>query len=186
MKNMVNWTRDASLVSLGISVAVVLLFGAVMVQGSTTISTNVSTGGTLAVTGASTLTGLTTMSAGYVAVGSSTVVGAFTTTGGITGFLSSASSTVNGAFAATGAATLLSTLAVTGDVTLSGGAGGLDITTSNTATSSATIGCVTMYATSTATPVRVVLGTGQVSTTTSAATAAVIGGTMFWTFGACS
>lgn len=73
--NAFGWARNASWFSLGVSVAVVLLFGAIMVQGSTTISTSISTGSTLSVTGLSTLT------AGYVSQASSTVVGAFTTTG---------------------------------------------------------------------------------------------------------
>ena len=65
--------------------------GATLVGAVTTISTNVVTEGTLAVTGLSTLT------AGYVSQASSTVVGAFT---------------------ATGATALGSTLNVTGNTTL--------------------------------------------------------------------
>ncbi|MBI4079811.1 hypothetical protein HY414_01100 [Candidatus Kaiserbacteria bacterium] len=68
MKYIRNFVTSASWFSLGISIAVVLLFGAVMAQGSSTISTNISTDGTLAVTGASTLTGNVTAS-GDISVG---------------------------------------------------------------------------------------------------------------------
>lgn len=57
------------------SVIVGTLFVVAFVEASTTISTNISTEGTLGVTGLSTLT------AGFVSQASSTVVGAFTTTG---------------------------------------------------------------------------------------------------------
>ncbi len=81
--------------------AVVSVFLVVSYAGATTtISTDISTGGALSVTGLSTLT------AGYVAQASSTVTGAFTVSGGAAFF--------NGAVAAT------STLQVTGAVTTYG------------------------------------------------------------------
>jgi len=123
--NIGSLTKNASWFSLGVSVAVVLLFGAIMVQGSTTISANISTGGTLAVTGATTLTG---------------------------------------------------------DVTLDGGSGALTLTTSNTATSTAIIGCIQTYATSTDTAVRLELGSSSAATTTYG-TAGI--GLVAWRYGTC-
>lgn len=70
--------------------------GATLVGAATTISTNVSTGGTLGVTGLSTLT------AGFVSQASSTVVGAFTTTG---------AAALGSTLDVTGATTLASTTA---------------------------------------------------------------------------
>ena len=72
--------------------------GATLVGAATTISTNVSTGGTLGVTGLSTLT------AGFVSQASSTVVGAFTTTG---------AAALGSTLDVTGATTLASTTATT-------------------------------------------------------------------------
>ena len=190
--NIVSFARNASWFSLGISVAVVLLFGAVMVQGSTTISTNISTGGTLAVTGAATL--------------SSTL--AVSDVSSLTGLISSASSTVNGAWTAVGAVRNLSTvntsgavaasstLQVTGDVTAYGGSGALNLVTTNTATSSATVGCVQMYATSTSQPVRLVFyststqAIGVTSTfntlgTNLSASPTQVGGYVLFEFGTC-
>ncbi|MEK7165407.1 MAG: hypothetical protein AAB874_01190, partial [Patescibacteria group bacterium] len=50
-------------------------------SGATTISTNISTGGTLSVTGASALTGLTTHTGGAILVASSTAVSKFQVNG---------------------------------------------------------------------------------------------------------
>jgi len=65
-----------------------------------------------------------------------------------------------------------STSVLTGDVTLSGGASALTITTTNTATSSLRVGCIDTYATSTATAIRL-------SATTTP-------GVAVWTYGSCS
>lgn len=97
-------------------------------SASTTINTNIDTGGTLAVTGATTLsstlavtgvttlTGLSTHTAGFVAQASSTVVGAFTTTGAVAH---------GSTLAVTGATTL------TGLATLNGGASTTALSASN-------------------------------------------------------
>ncbi len=70
---------------------------------------------------------------------------------------------------------------VDGDTTVSGGT--LTLTHSNTATSSAIIGCVQSYATSTATPVRM-----EFSTTTALATFSggiIPNGVVAWRYGTC-
>lgn len=88
-----------SLKHIALSVLSVLggvALGATLVGAATTISTNVSTGGTLGVTGLSTLT------AGFVSQASSTVVGAFTTTG---------AAALGSTLDVTGATTLASTTA---------------------------------------------------------------------------
>lgn len=192
MKGFANWAYNASWFTLGIAVASVLLFGIVAVQASTTISANIETGGTLGVSGLSSL-------AGFQSTASSSVGSTLNVTGVSTlaGLVSSASSTFTGALQAsstlqaTGATTLFGTLSVTGastltgDITGGGGSGALTLTTTNAATSTATIGCVQTYATSTDTPVRLELTTSAVSTTTHRQGAAQIGGTMVWIFGTC-
>lgn len=78
-------------------------------------------------------------------------------------------------------------LTTSGDATFNGGDGGVVVTSSNTATSSVTVGCIETYATSTATTVRLQLGTGNaISTTTSRnASAATTGGVVYWFYGTC-
>lgn len=67
------------------------------------------------------------------------------------------------------------TFTATGDSTFGGGINGINVTTTNTATSSLIVGCVQSYATSTASPIRL-------SATTTAS-----GGTIaLWVFGSCS
>ncbi len=89
-----------SVLLVGLSVLCAVLFVAMTAWASTTISTDISTGGTLSVTGASTLTGLSTHTAGFISVASSTLVSTLNVTGlsSLTGFISSASSTVSGTF----------------------------------------------------------------------------------------
>lgn len=170
MKGALTWVKNASWFSLGISVAVTLLFGAIMVQGATTISTNISTEGTLGVTGLSTLT------AGFVSQASSTVVGAQTVTGAVW-----ASSTLQ----ATGASRFYA------DSIFDGGIDAVTLTHSNSATSSITVGCVDTFATSTASPIKFMLFATS-STVLNSVTVATDfgGGTMqglvLWGFGACS
>jgi len=71
-------------------------------------------------------------------------------------------------------------LTVDDDATISGGS--LSLTSSNTATSSATVGCIRTYATSTATSVRLVIGSSG-ATTTHSGTPAV--GVVGWQYGTC-
>ena len=75
---------------------------------------------------------------------------------------------------------LSGTLAVTGATTLGGNT---TITTSNTATSTVTVGCIQTTATSTATPIRLVPGSGANATTTFNGTNAV--GVIGWQYGTC-
>ena len=72
-------------------------------------------------------------------------------------------------------------LTVTGDSTISGGT--LNVTTSNTATSTAKIGCVQTYATSTATAVRFVIGSIATSSTSYGGTNTI--GLVGWQYGSC-
>ena len=112
-----------------IVLSVVFSFFAVWmaVSGATTIGTNVSTGGTMAVSGLSTL-------AGFISSASSSVSGTLNVTGSLlasstlqatglsslTGFISSASSTVSGTLNVTGALLASSTLQATGLSSLTG------------------------------------------------------------------
>ncbi|RJQ34193.1 hypothetical protein C4556_03085 [Candidatus Parcubacteria bacterium] len=61
MKSTFSLIRDSNLLKMILAVLVGVLFVVGGVSAATTISTNISTGGTLSVTGASTLTGLTSM-----------------------------------------------------------------------------------------------------------------------------
>ena len=95
----------------------------------------------------------------------------------LTNLVLSGDAAVGDALTVTGASTL------TGDATLSGGASALTLTTSNTATSTAVIGCINTYATSTATAIHLTIGSGANATTTYDGTAAV--GTVGWRYGVC-
>lgn len=77
------------------------------------------------------------------------------------------------------------TSALTGDVTLGGGNGALVVTTSNTATSTVQVGCISMYATSTATAVRMSfsLPSQNAATTTTQGSASI--GNVVWQYGSC-
>jgi len=70
-----------------------------------------------------------------------------------------------------------------GDATFSGRDGGIVVTTSNSATSSIEAGCFTSYATSTATAVRLVFGSGVYATTSTSGTNTI--GLMGWQYGTC-
>src|SRR3990167_11293825 len=98
--------------SVALAVALSLVIVAVSVSAATTISTDISTGGTLAVTGASTLTGLATMTGGFISQASSTA-GSTLTVGGK--FMASSTALF------TDAITAYSTLGVTGATALDGG-----------------------------------------------------------------
>jgi hypothetical protein len=158
MKYMDNVVRNGSWFSVGVAVAVVLLFGAVMVQGASTISTDISTGGALSVTGASTLTGAVWASS------TAQVTGAVRNYGTLT---------------QTGAATF------TADATFDGGNDAVTLTHSNTATSSIAVGCIDTYATSTATPIRLMMGEMNASASSTYGGAGDAG-FVVWGFGACS
>lgn len=67
-------SRSSNWAAVALVVMFVFAFVSV-VQAATTISTNISTGGTLAVTGASTLTGAVTMSSTLAVTGVSTLTG---------------------------------------------------------------------------------------------------------------
>ncbi len=71
------WKKRSKYASVIISVVISFLFVSMGVYGATTVSTNLSTGGTLAVTGLSTLTG------GFISAASSTVSSTLTVTGNL-------------------------------------------------------------------------------------------------------
>jgi len=168
MKYMQEFVSNASWFSIGISVAVVLLFGATMVFSTSTISTNIATDGTLAVTGASTLTGRVDAAAAVAASSTLQVTGAVRNYSTLT---------------QTGAATF------TADATFNGGIDAITLTHTNAATSSITVGCVDTFATSTASPIMMMfmgsttLGTSVLATDYGGGTAT---GLVLWGFGSCS
>ena len=92
-----------------------------------------------------------------------------------------------GTFTLTGAATIGSTLAVTGvptftaDAVFNGGDGAIVVTTTNTATSSIEVGCIQMYATSTATALRFEFNPISATTTINGTS----DGMVAWSYGSC-
>lgn len=84
--------------------------------------------------------------------------------------------------------TCLSSLELTGNLdtstpSLQVDTGKVNLVSSNTATSSIIVGCYQTYATSTATPVKVVLGNNTLATTTYANLTSV--GGVYWAYGTC-
>ena len=79
--------------------------------------------------------------------------------------------------------TFASAVTHSADSTFSGGDGAIVVTTSNTATSSIEVGCIQMTATSTANPVRLVMGSSILGTTTYQGS--VSQGAVVWQYGTC-
>ncbi len=90
--------------------------------------------------------------------------------------------TVGNPWVFTGTVTHSSTLIQTGDATFNGGDGAVVITTTNTATSSVEVGCIQTTATSTATPVKIVLSSIATSSPAFGATTIGLAG---WAYGTC-
>lgn len=85
-------------------------------------------------------------------------------------------------FTQTGASTF------TADATFNGGVNGIVVTSTNAATSSLSVGCVNSYATSTATPIKLLLTLAtQAGSTVATSTYAGItsNGGVVWAYGAC-
>lgn len=199
-----------------VSVVLAVVFGVLVVSFAvnavTTISTNIDTDGTLTVDGASTLTGLTSMiqasstrfsvhdtayfggsatttinSAGNVSIaGTLSITGnatgtSATTTTAFFGTVLSANSLSIGGSAST-------TIGTDGTLTVPSGKT-TTLTTSNSATSTLIVGCLQMYATSTATAIHLTFATAQMATTTSQGGAGDTDGTtsgdVIWRYGAC-
>lgn len=74
------------------------------------------------------------------------------------------------------------TLTVTGDTTLGGGSGALVITTTDAATSTVQVGCIQTTATSTASPIKLLVNQSATTTTLNSAT---VRGVVLWAFGTC-
>ena len=113
--------------------------------------------------------------ASVVADAVTTISTSITTAGDIT--------TSAGNIAATaGTLTVGGVSTLTGDVTLSGGNGALVVTTSNSATSTVSVGCIQTYATSTATSVHLEFhASSSLANSTNGATA----GLVVWKYGNC-
>ena len=177
--NLINIGKNTSWFTLGISVAVVLLFGAIMVESATTISTNVNTGGTLTVTGASTLTGAVWATSTLQVTGAVKFYSTLALEDDIT--LENDETISNDTDG---------TIALGGDVSISGGDGGLVVTSTNAATSSVTVGCIETYATSTATTIKqMFFASSTLNIDGASITAGFGGGThqgiVLWGFGTC-
>ena len=191
--------RQCASVAVGTVAGVLALTG--FVGAATTISTDITTAGnvyatstvqadgaligrsTLAITGTSAFTGLATFAGGAYA--STTLQGAAITDYGAL--------TVTGASTHTGDATFghASTTQLTssgvawfGDnVTMNGTAPTLSIAGS-VSTSTISVGCIQTYATSTATPVKLIMGPKN-TTASSTVTATAIVGYVVWAYGSC-
>ena len=202
--NIINNDRITRVISVVLAVVFGVLFVTLVANAVTTISTNIVTDGTLSVTGASTLTGLTSMvqasstrfsvhdklyvggsatttinSSGDLLVVGSTTLQKFTATHSTT----TNATTTNGFSTTASSTNLFSASASVGTFTVSGAKTTTTLTTSNSATSTLIVGCVQMYATSTATAVHITFGTAEHSTTTSQG--ATSNGLVAWLYGAC-
>ena len=157
-------------ISYGVAVLLGLTMSALAASASTTISTNIVTAGTLTVTGsgASAFTG-------NVGIASTTPGYALSVTG--SGFFDGGTVTASKLIAT-------STLSVAGATTLVGAtlSGNLVVTTGAGATSTATVGCLELYATSSATKVHTVYNTISTTTTINGDT---VNGGIFWSYGSC-
>lgn len=91
---------------------------------------------------------------------------------------------IDGAAYLDGAVYASSTLQATGDVVLYGGDGALTLTTTNAATSTLVVGCIQTYATSTASPIKLTIGSSG-ATTTFAGVGSISSGVVTWNFGSC-
>lgn len=90
--------------------------------------------------------------------------------------------TLNSTLTSRGAITSTGAFTTTGDATVSGGT--LTVTSANTATSTAVVGCIQTYATSTATAVKLTLGK-EASTATTTFYGGTSKGTLYWEYGTC-
>ncbi len=186
MKGFAGWAYNTSWFTLGIVFASILLFGVVATQAATTISTNITTGGTLSVSGLSSL-------AGFQSTASSSVSSTLNVTdvSTLAGLISSASSTFTGALWAS--STLQSTGAARfyADSTFDGGIDAVTLTHTNAATSSITVGCVDTFATSTGSPIKLMFyASSTLGIDGASVTAGFGGGTqqglVLWGYGSCS
>lgn len=92
--NILSKKQQYLVVVFSVVLSLLVVWGAVF--GATTISTNISTGGTLSVSDTSTLTGLVTASAGFISNASSTVKGTLVLTGGLNASSTATSTAANG------------------------------------------------------------------------------------------
>lgn len=90
---------------------------------------------------------------------------------------------VGGNLSVTGTSVLTGATTFTGDMTLNGGNGALEITTSNSATSTVDVGCIETTATSTATKIRLLIG--SIATTSPSHTGNNSVGHVLWGYGSC-
>ncbi len=197
-------------VALVFSVTMAVLFVTGIVQAATTISTNISTSGTitgnyasstvLSVNNTAFFGGTATTSingAGDLLVSGSTTLQAFIGTSGTTTnlysttYLASGSTTLQAFTATQGTITSATSTNLYSTTFLASGSTTLQnftfrnatSTHSNTATSTLVIGCIQMYATSTATAVRLEFGVNNTASTTLSNVTA--NGHVVWRYGTC-
>ena len=160
--NLVNNDRTTKIISVVLSVIFGVLFISLVADAVTTISTNIVTDGNLSATLATTTSATSTR-----ALFGSDITGNTLSIGG------SASTTINSA----------GNLLVIGSTTLQRFTfTSATSTTSNSATSTLEVGCIQMYATSTATAVRFLFHASSTISTTVTGTAS---GYLLWGYGTC-
>ena len=190
LKNLTAKIASRGPVALVLSVVISVLFITGLVQAVTTISTNISTDGTLSVGGQSTLGGqasTTRLSINETAYfggtatttfgidGAGIIGGTFRVDGGLSRF-SQASSTRFSVHD-------MAYFGGTATTTIGGARGNITTTTTNSATTTLIIGCIQMNATSTDTAIRLVPGANAWATSTTHT--AVANGLMAWQYGSC-
>lgn len=171
IKNIINKITQRGPVAVVLSVIVSVVFITGLVSAATTISTNITTEGTLGVVGLATLQGSATTT--------DLSVNATARFGG------TATSTIDTAGNIVGKGTLL----VHGSTTLQNFTfQNATSTHSNTATSTLSVGCIQMYATSTDTKVRLEFSSAAIavaSSTNFRGGSGIPQGQVLWSYGAC-
>ena len=164
IKNFGQRIENGSTIAMILSVVLSVLFVTAMVQAVSTISTSISTDGNLTVVGTETSGRASTT---VFSVNNTAFFGGTATT------------TINSA----------GNLFVVGSTTLQNFTfQNATSTTSNAATSTLSVGCIQMYATSTATAVRLEFGVNNMASTTFRTGAPIAvggGGQVVWVYGTC-
>ncbi len=167
MKGAIEFIKNREWLAIVLATIVGVLAVTGAVTAATTISTSIVTGGDVTVTGSVYAT--STVQAGGALIGYSTM--------SITGDAALA-------HASTTQITNSGTAWFGGNVNMNGASSVLTLTTANDATSTATVGCIQTYATSTATPVKLIMGSPNVTATTTF-TSTTGRGFVVWAFGSC-
>lgn len=197
LKDLIGKIISRGPIAVTLSVIASVLFITGIISAATTISTNISTGGTLSVVGQSTLGGQASTT--RLSVNETSYFGgSATTTIGIGGNITGGGTLVVYGQSTLGGQASTTRLSVNETAYFGGTAtttfsktGNITSGTTNSATTTLTIGCIQMYATSTDTAIRLEFGVNHMASTTfrtggsTAGQANQSGGQVVWVYGSC-